>query len=187
MMKKRNKRGFSIVEAVIALSVVVLVSACALSIVLSSVKAKQAAINKTYAQNFANNALESFKNHSAEKKESYISTGNFTEYLCFTEGCDCSLSTTITESSGNQISNEYTVSPNSFKLTSHTDTQTSTTTFEYTSQSFTAVITIDYTTVSGSTDITGRFRIVVAGSNGKQLAELSYAKPVGIITVEATS
>lgn len=56
-----KKKGFSLVEAVIALSVVVIVSFAALSLVLSSTTTKANAVNKSKAQYFAYNALECFK------------------------------------------------------------------------------------------------------------------------------
>lgn len=56
-----KKKGFSLVEAVIALSVVVIVSFAALSLVLSSTTTKVNAVNKSKAQYFAYNALECFK------------------------------------------------------------------------------------------------------------------------------
>lgn len=56
-----KKKGFSLVEAVIALTVVVIVSFAALSLVLSSTTTKVNAVNKSKAQYFAYNALECFK------------------------------------------------------------------------------------------------------------------------------
>lgn len=159
MMKKRNNRGFSIVEAVIALSVVVLVSACALSIVLSSINSKKAAVDKTYAQNFANSALESFKCHPK---------GDFAKYLAFAEEGSEHL-TIVTEKNGDK---KYT--SGSFELESRTTDNT--TVFTYVSQahSFTAEITIQYGYDDGKTDT---FEIVVTGTNGKQLVTLDYEKP----------
>ncbi len=56
-----KKKGFSLMEAVIALTVVVIVSFAALSLVLSSATAKVNAVNKSKAQYFAYDALECFK------------------------------------------------------------------------------------------------------------------------------
>lgn len=77
-MRKLKKGGFSVVEAVIALTVVIIVSISALTVVLSSINAKQAAINKSYAQEYANSALESFKNANNH--------GSFVQNLHFAEG-----------------------------------------------------------------------------------------------------
>lgn len=83
-MSKRNKKGFSIVEAIIALSIIVAVSITALSVVVSSITTKVAAINKTEAQNFAYNVWESFK--AAENEEEFISLVNFAEGITLTDG-----------------------------------------------------------------------------------------------------
>lgn len=72
-----NKKGFSLMEAVIALSVVVVVSICAMSIVLSSVSAKQTAIDKQKAQYFSDNAWECFK--ASDSETDFVSNMNFAE------------------------------------------------------------------------------------------------------------
>lgn len=82
MSKKRNRQGFSIVEVAIALSVIVIISISALSIVLSSITTKSAVINKTEAQNFANNVWESFK--AAETEEEFLSLVTFAEGITLT-------------------------------------------------------------------------------------------------------
>lgn len=56
-----KKRGFSIVEVVISLTIIILVSFSALTIVLSSTNKRVEAINKTEGQNFASDILECFK------------------------------------------------------------------------------------------------------------------------------
>ena len=60
-MKDRRRGGFSLVEVVIALTVIVVVSVTGLSIALSSVATKESAKNKSYAQNLADNVWECFK------------------------------------------------------------------------------------------------------------------------------
>ena len=60
-MKRKNKGGFSLVEVVIALAIIVMVMGAGLSITLSSITTKVKAINRTHAQNFAENVLECFK------------------------------------------------------------------------------------------------------------------------------
>lgn len=83
-MKNRKKRGYSLVEVVIALSVIVIVSVSALSIVLSSVATKVNAINKSYAQSFADNVWESFK--AADTQDEFLSLIAFSEGTTLTEG-----------------------------------------------------------------------------------------------------
>ena len=77
-MSKRNRRnGYSLVEVVIALSVIVIVSASAISILLSSVATKVNAVNKAHAQSFADNVWESFK--AADNEEDFVSLVAFSE------------------------------------------------------------------------------------------------------------
>lgn len=85
-MKKHKKSGVSIVEAVIALTVIVLVCATALTIVLSSVSAKVAAVNKSRAQSFASDAFECFKVSDTEQE--FIDNMSFAggAELTFTDG-----------------------------------------------------------------------------------------------------
>ena len=83
-MKNKNKRGYSLVEVVIALSVIVTVSITALSIVLSSVATKVNAINKSHAQGFADNVWESFK--AADTQDEFLSLIAFSEGATLTEG-----------------------------------------------------------------------------------------------------
>lgn len=66
----RNRSGFSLVEVVIALSVIVIVSITSISIVLSSVSSRTAATNKAYAQNFADNLWECFK--ASDSQEEFL-------------------------------------------------------------------------------------------------------------------
>ncbi|MBQ8449125.1 MAG: prepilin-type N-terminal cleavage/methylation domain-containing protein [Clostridia bacterium] len=58
---KVKKGGFTMVEVVIALAVVVIVSVTAIAIVSSSITAGIVSENKTRAQNFAESAWEAFK------------------------------------------------------------------------------------------------------------------------------
>lgn len=78
MNKIRSKKGYSLVEAIIALAVVVVVSATALSISLSSLATKVRAVNRSYAQEFADNALECFK-----AADNY---GEFENLVAYVEG-----------------------------------------------------------------------------------------------------
>ena len=61
MNKTTRNRGFSIMETVIALVVIVLVTAAALSITLSAISARVKMSNYREAQDFAHNVLECFK------------------------------------------------------------------------------------------------------------------------------
>jgi len=79
-MRTDRKSGFSVAEAVIALTVIVLVSAAALTIVLSSISAKVTAMDKAQAQNFAANAWECFKVSET--------TAEFAENMRFAEGAE---------------------------------------------------------------------------------------------------
>lgn len=83
-MKNKNNRGYSLVEVVIALSVIVIVSVSALSIVLSSVATRVNAINKSHAQSFADNVWESFK--AADTQDEFLSLIAFSEGTTLTEG-----------------------------------------------------------------------------------------------------
>ena len=64
-MSKRNtlkrKRGFALAETVIALTVVLMVSAAALTMIMSSILVKTTSIIETEARGFASDALECFK------------------------------------------------------------------------------------------------------------------------------
>ena len=77
MNKIFKKNGYSLVEAVIALSVITIVSITAFSIMLSSISTKVSAINKTEAQNFASDILECFK--ASENEEEFLSLVDFAE------------------------------------------------------------------------------------------------------------
>lgn len=157
-MKKLKKGGFSVVEAAIALTVVVIVSISALSVALSSVNAKQAAVTKAYAQSFANSALESFKCHTSQQSDSKDS---FVSYLFSAEGCIPDPTTDDTETI------TYFCTPDS--------------------RPFTAVIKIKYgvnifeesTTEACYMDT---FKVVVLDKDSKTLAELSYEKPTSAQT-----
>ena len=71
---KRNG-GFSIMEAVIALAVIVIVTVSALSIATSSLVAKTKLINRSQAQSFAQNVWECFK--VSDDKSEFVSNLEF--------------------------------------------------------------------------------------------------------------
>ncbi len=60
-MKIRKNSGFSMVEVVIALAIILAVSIVAISITLSSITNRIAIVNRTHAQYFADNVWECFK------------------------------------------------------------------------------------------------------------------------------
>ena len=97
---KVKKGGFTMVEVVIALAVVVIVSVTAIAIVSSSITAGIVSENKTRAQNFAESAWEAFK----------VSANNedFEKNLEFAEGVD------VTYSSEND---KYTYTSDKYKFT----------------------------------------------------------------------
>lgn len=94
-MNKHKKGGFSLMEAVVALTIIVLVSATALTVVLSSISAKVTQVGRSQAQNFAANAWECFKVSDTEEK--------FIENMHFAEGADL----TFTEGFCEYTSEEY--------------------------------------------------------------------------------
>lgn len=75
---RRKKGGFSIAEVVIAISVVLSVTLCALSIALSSISIKKSEIARANARDFAKNACECFKASESEEE--------FESLLFFAEG-----------------------------------------------------------------------------------------------------
>lgn len=82
-MKKRCSRGFSLAEAVIALTVVALVSASALTVVLAARMARHTSANIAEAQAFAKNALVCFQATDFSEGD-----GEFLSYMSFAEGAN---------------------------------------------------------------------------------------------------
>lgn len=109
MIKINNKkRGFSIMEAVIALAVIVLVTAAALTVVLAAISARVKAVNKSEAQNFAYNVWECFKVSD--------DIGDFENNVEF--ACDgLNLRDYIAEENGNTASYSYDSTKNNFTAT----------------------------------------------------------------------
>lgn len=77
MLKKNRKKGFTLVEVIVALTVIVIVSAAAITIILSSFAAKTKVVSKSCAQNFASNVWECFK--AADTQEEFVSMVSFSE------------------------------------------------------------------------------------------------------------
>lgn len=65
----KRKRGFALAEAVIALTAVLMVSAAALTMIMSSILVKTTSVIETEARGFASDALECFK--AAESKKEF--------------------------------------------------------------------------------------------------------------------
>ena len=84
MSKRKRTGGFSLVEVVIALTVIVTVSITALTIVLSSVATKQTAIHKTEAQNFAHSVWECFK--TSDNDADFVLNVEFAEDVTLADG-----------------------------------------------------------------------------------------------------
>ncbi len=61
MNKTKRNSGFSIMETVIALAIIVIVTFAALTVVMSSISARVKQVNHSEAQDFAHNVLECFK------------------------------------------------------------------------------------------------------------------------------
>lgn len=77
--RARNRRGMSLLEVVIALTVITIISASALSLVLSSAKSDAKALRTTQVIIAADNALECFKfaDNEDEFKTLITKTGEY--------------------------------------------------------------------------------------------------------------
>lgn len=82
---RRNKRGASLAEAVVAITVITIVSVAALSTILFSINAQRKVINYTEAQNFAASVYESFQatddkfSNIQDVQDSFVSNVEFAE------------------------------------------------------------------------------------------------------------
>ena len=86
MDKLKSKKGYSLVEVIIALSVIVVVSATALTVILYSISLRHAEINKAEAQNFAENVLECFKAANQNGLTAEAKKAEFFRLVEFAEG-----------------------------------------------------------------------------------------------------
>ena len=93
MSKKQRKGGFSIAEVVMALAIIVSVTATAMSIALKSVNTTANVINLNKAQDFAENAWECFKAAGDEIE--------FISLLEFAQGVE--LNRDSTDANGNSV------------------------------------------------------------------------------------
>ena len=107
-MKTKRNSGFSMVEVVIALALIVLVTIAALTIATSSIATRVTLVNRTYAQNFADNVWECFKAADSED--------NFVKLVKSAENIDDS-SPYWTKSNTNDGVYEYTPENNNFDAT----------------------------------------------------------------------
>ena len=86
MNKLKKKNGFSVVEVVIALAVVIIVSATALVITLYSISTKEGEINKNEAINFTENVLACFKTATAQAEDEEDFYQQLEDLVYFAEG-----------------------------------------------------------------------------------------------------
>ena len=80
----KAKRGYSLVEVVVAMAVITTVTMTALSIMLFSISSRKTASDKAMAQNFAENAWECFK--ASESREEFVSCLVFAEDVSLADG-----------------------------------------------------------------------------------------------------
>lgn len=78
MRRLRKREGFTLMEAVIALTVIVAVSLTALSVALSAAAAKLTATERAEALRFADNVWECFK--AADTEEEFLANLFFAEH-----------------------------------------------------------------------------------------------------------
>jgi type II secretory pathway pseudopilin PulG len=152
MSKMQRKNGFSLVEVVISLAVIIIVSASALTIVLHSIADSVTAVRRTQAQHFSYNVWECFK--AADSADEFVRLVKFAEGIVLTEP----------EQDGDMESQ------------SEQNATDATTVYAYTSEEhqFTAQITVGFTE-NGS-----EFQITVNDKNEKELVAFSYTKGGGI-------
>lgn len=88
MDKIKNKKGFTLVEAVIALTAIIIVSMATMTIVLHSISARHTEMNKREALNFAENVWECFKaaESRAESEEEFRE--QFLKFVRFAENAE---------------------------------------------------------------------------------------------------
>ena len=84
MNKLKKNRGFSIAETAIALAIIAIVTAAALTVVMASISARVKATNISEAQDFAHNMLECFK--AADNIDEFENNVRFAEGLEWPEG-----------------------------------------------------------------------------------------------------
>lgn len=80
-MKQNNRRGISIVEVVIALVIISIISASALSMIMMSVKVERESMAAVAVENCAENAVECFRFAAdpAEFLQCLQKTGDYTD------------------------------------------------------------------------------------------------------------
>ena len=83
MNKTKRNSGFSIMETVIALAIILIVTMAALTVVMASISARVKQANYSEAQDLAHNMLECFK--AAESNEDFESNVEFATGLVWSE------------------------------------------------------------------------------------------------------
>lgn len=86
---EKKKRGFSLMEAIIALAIIVMIGGATLTLVLSSVKVENATAAKMNAVNEAQNAVECFRyasDNAANLEELLKKAGVMEENAAFKNG-----------------------------------------------------------------------------------------------------
>ena len=78
-MNNKRKAGFSMVEVIISLAIIVMISITAISITLSSFANRMTVVNRTHAQYFADNVWECFK--AADGYDKFLKLVEFSEGL----------------------------------------------------------------------------------------------------------
>lgn len=119
--KNRSRRGISLVEVVVALTVITIISAAALSLVISSARVDANSLRSTQVMMAAENALECYR--FAENKDNFADllkkTGDYTEdqeavgtyvltekaYVITISYTDAKLTFSATDSDGKEIYN----------------------------------------------------------------------------------
>lgn len=108
MRKAKSKSGFSMMEVVIALAVITVVTLASLTTVMASISARVKIVNRSEAQNFAQNVWECFKvSDNIAELETNVK---------FAEGEEVALTPNGTDEFGNSIYN-YTSDKNNFTAT----------------------------------------------------------------------
>ncbi len=105
MRKAKSKSGFSMMEVVIALAVITVVTLASLTTIMASISARVKIVNRSEAQNFAQNVWECFKVSD--------SVDSFEENVKFAEGVDLNDLDTENEKIGvynYNVGNQFTVS-----------------------------------------------------------------------------
>lgn len=139
-MKRNHKAGFSLMEAVIAMAVVVIVSIAATTAMLGAVNIKATTIQQTTAQNFAANALEGFQALTGGEMEKVSEADSYSGYLYFLTGQGCQ----GTETAENSNIYRYVYSETGWTAVIEINYNTRTFHIDVTGKNETNIVTLDY-------------------------------------------